>query len=174
MSLCDWCRAHEAADDVSMAAHHQHCPEYLAWVMHPDQGVLREYFLILGDFHKLHITRVLGTPARVPVYDPRLRRPPWNENPCAKFVSHGPGDVVVLVAQSDNRDLAQSCGVLNHKNGYIFNTLEGAQERALRTVAHYEATAAQARANVEGPPTVRKYTKKVRAKVLEPGLWEAA
>jgi hypothetical protein len=168
VSLCDWCRRRLPVDPAGedLEAHQRVCPEYLAWRLHPDQGVLREYWIVVGDFHKLHVTRVLGRPA-LPV-DHYERRLGWDEAPCAKWMTVEPEDLLVLVAPTDARERFQSYGPLNRPEGFAFNTLEGARARALRIVAHYEATAATARGNVEGPPTVRKYTKALEAKLLRP------
>jgi hypothetical protein len=150
---CDWCRREEDTD-----AHRLVCREHLAWVLHPDKEIHRDYWILVGDFHKLHITQVLGF--MHPVGDPQ-----------------NPGLVHVFVATRPRRNgwgdhqgdaTYQSLGPVNAADGYVFNTLAGARARGLRIVAHYDETSRIARANVEGPPTVRKYAKTVAAKRLAP------
>jgi hypothetical protein len=149
---CDWCRQTEDTD-----AHRLVCREHLAWVLHPDEDVHRDYWMIVGDFHKLHLTRVLGVMRR------NARADRW------LHTSRNDAEVVTVAVAKRGRDggLAyENVGRLNRYDGYVFNSLEGARARALRIVTHYEDVAAQARKNVEGAPTVRKYAKAVTARRL--------
>jgi hypothetical protein len=164
--VCDWCRRWGGIA-FDLPPHLESCPEYLAWVIHPDEAVHRDYWVVVGDFHKLHLTRVLGVLRRGAMVDR------WRNTSPDDGRSPQPLTVAVAKRGRDGGVAYENMGQLNRPDGYIFNTLEGARSRALRIVAHYEATAAQARKNVEGPPTVRKYAKALTAKRLAPPREEA-
>ena len=160
---CDWCRA-VVVTAATAQAHQAECPEFLAWVLHPDEELLRDYWILVGDFHLLHLTQVLGGMIRI---RDRARPgspffgPDYVHVGVAKRVRAGgfrlPGNATVAY---------HDMGLVNRVDGWIFNSLEGARVRALELVAHYEQMAATARAHVEGPPTVRAYSKALTAKRL--------
>ena len=152
---CDWCRQAEDTD-----AHRLVCREHLAWVLHPDEDVHRDYWMVVGDFHKLHLTRVLGV----------MRRNAQAARWLHTSRSDGEAVTVAVAKRARHGGLAyENMGRINRHDGWIFNSLAGARERALRIVAHYEDVAAQARKNVEGAPTVRTYPKAVTASRLQTG-----
>jgi len=154
---CDWCR--RAADTPE---HRAGCREHLAWVIHPDADVHRDYWIVVGDFHKLHVTRVLG------VMRTSASADHWRNTAPDDVL--GPQAVTIAVAKRgrDGGVAYENMGQLNRPDGYVFNSPAQARARALVIVEHYEETARKARANVEGPPTVRKYARELTAKRLAP------